>query len=142
MDPIKLTIDGQEIESQAGTTILEAARRVDIYIPGICAHPDLPQAEGIQAAKMIYQGGRTIENAMPDVSGNGCGLCVVEVEGETELLKSCSTEVQNGMVVITDNDRIRVERQKNLIPILTRHRHSCLTCAQQEGFIRCEFSSN
>ncbi|MBE9573137.1 MAG: (2Fe-2S)-binding protein, partial [Proteobacteria bacterium] len=55
---MKLTIDGQEIEAQAGTTILEAARGVDIYIPSLCSHPDLPQAEGIQAAKVIYQGER------------------------------------------------------------------------------------
>ena len=69
MDQIKLTIDGQEIEAQTGTTILEAARRVDIYIPCLCSHPDLPQAEGIQAAKMIYQGERKIENAMPEEVG-------------------------------------------------------------------------
>jgi predicted molibdopterin-dependent oxidoreductase YjgC len=41
MDQIKLTIDGQEIETQAGTTILEVARGVDIYIPSLCSHPDL-----------------------------------------------------------------------------------------------------
>lgn len=142
MDQIKLTIDGQEIEAQAGTTILEAARGVDIYIPSLCSHPDLPQAEGIQAAKVIYQGERKIENAMPEEAGKGCGLCVVEVEGETDLVKSCSTEVQEGMVVITDNDRIKAERQENLIPILTRHRHACLTCAQQEGCSRSQCSSN
>ncbi|MFH1293610.1 MAG: FAD-dependent oxidoreductase, partial [Pseudomonadota bacterium] len=142
MDQIKLTIDGQEIEAQAGTTILEAARGVDIYIPSLCSHPDLPQAEGIQAAKVIYQGERKIENAMPEEAGKGCGLCVVEVEGETDLVKSCSTEVREGMVVITDNDRIKAERQENLIPILTRHRHACLTCAQQEGCSRSQCSSN
>ena len=142
MGQIKLTIDGQEIEAQAGTTILEAARGVDIYIPSLCSHPDLPQAEGIQAAKVIYQGERKIENAMPGEAGKGCGICVVEVGGETDLVKSCSTEVQESMVVITDNDRIKAERQENLIPILTRHRHACLTCAQQEGCSRSQCSSN
>ena len=142
MDLIKLTIDGQEIETRAGTTIMDAARRVDIYIPSLCAHPDLPPAEGLQAAKMIYQGRRKIENAMPGEPGEGCGLCVVAVEGVAELLRSCSTEVQNGMVVITDNDRIRVERQKNLIPMLKRHRHACLTCDQQEGCSRSQCSFN
>jgi len=142
MDFIKLTIDGQEIETRAGTTILDAARRVDIYIPGLCAHPDLPQAEGIQAAQMIYQGKHKIENAMPKEPGKACGLCVVEVAGEKELLRSCATEVQNGMVVITDNDRIRVERQKNLIPMLARHRHACLTCNQQQGCSRSQCAFN
>ncbi len=46
------------------------------------------------------------------------------------------------MVVITDNDRIKAERRENLIPILTRHRHACLTCAQQEGCSRSQCSSN
>ncbi|MFH1930256.1 MAG: FAD-dependent oxidoreductase [Pseudomonadota bacterium] len=142
MGQIKLTIDGQEIEAQAGTTILEAARGVDIYIPSLCSHPDLPQAEGIQAAKVIYQGERKIENAMPGEAGKGCALCVVEVEGEIDLVKSCSAEVREGMVVITDNDRIKAERQENLIPILARHRHACLTCAQQEGCSRSQCSSN
>jgi len=142
MGLVKLIVDGQEIEAQAGTTILEAARGVDIYIPSLCFHPDLPQAEGIQAAKVIYQGERKIENAMPGESGKGCGLCVVEVEGETDLVKSCLTEVREGMVVITDNDRIKAERQENLIPILTRHRHACLTCVQQEGCSRSQCSSN
>ncbi len=142
MGQIKLTIAGQEIEAQAGTTILEAARGVEIYIPSLCSHPDLPQAEGIQAAKVIYQGERKIENAMPGEAGKGCGLCVVEVEGEIDLVKSCSTEVREGMVVIIDNGRIKAERQENLVPILTRHRHACLTCAQQEGCSRSQCSSN
>ena len=51
-------------------------------------------------------------------------------------------EVQEGMVVITDNDRIKAECQENLIPILARHRHACLTCAQREGGSLSQCSSN
>ncbi len=46
------------------------------------------------------------------------------------------------MVVITDNETLRAKRQENLLPIMTRHRHACLTCAQQEGCSRSQCSSN
>ena len=142
MNQIQFIINGQQITVPAGVTILEAARSEDIYIPSLCSHPDIPPGEGIEAAKVIFQGDRRIENAMPGKEGKGCGLCVVEVEGEADLVRSCSTEVKEGMVVVTENDRIREKRQENLIPILSRHRHACLTCAQQEGCSRSQCSTN
>lgn len=142
MDKITLTIDGQEIHVPAGATILEAAKSAGIYIPILCHHPDLTPAAGANPARMIFQGDRMIENTLPNEEGKGCGLCMVEVEGEADLVESCATEVSAGMVVITENDRIRAKRQENLIPILSRHRHACLTCAQQEGCSRSQCSSN
>ncbi|MBL7173684.1 MAG: FAD-dependent oxidoreductase, partial [Desulfobacteraceae bacterium] len=139
---VTLTINGQEIVVPDGTTILEAAKGADIYIPTLCYHPDLPTAEGIEPAKVVYQGDRRVENAMPEEAGKGCGLCVVEVEGEADLIGSCGTEVTDGMVVVTENDHIAARRQENLLPILARHRHACLTCAQQEGCSMSQCSSN
>ena len=49
MSQIDLTIDGQDIQVPSGTTILEAAKAADIYIPTLCYHPDLPGAKGAQA---------------------------------------------------------------------------------------------
>jgi hypothetical protein len=46
------------------------------------------------------------------------------------------------MVVITHNDRIKAARQEKLMPIMARHRHACLTCAQQEGCPRSQCSAN
>lgn len=142
MTDIKLKINGQEIEVPAGTTILQAARSADIYIPTLCYHPNLPPAKQGEPAKAIYQGDRKIENAMPEEPAKGCGLCLVEIEGEADLVGSCGTEVREGMSVITENDRIKAKRRENLIPILARHRHACLTCAQQEGCPRTQCSSN
>ncbi len=45
MDTVNLSIDGQPVEVPAGTTILEAARGADLYIPTLCYHPDLPPAK-------------------------------------------------------------------------------------------------
>ena len=142
MSQIRLVINGQDIEAQSGVSILEAARSAGIYIPALCYHPDLPVAKGSQGVKAVYQGEQRIENAMPEEPGKGCGLCVVEVKGEKDLVGSCATEVKEGMVVITENDRIRARRQENLVPILASHPHACLTCAQQEGCPRTQCSAN
>ncbi len=142
MSDIRLTINGQDVQAPAGTTILEAAKGADIYIPTLCYHPDLPPAEGSQAAKVVFQDRNRIENAVPYEAGKGCGLCVVEVEGEADLVGSCATEVKEGMAVITDNERVREKRIENLVPIVSRHRHACLTCAQQEGCSRSQCSTN
>jgi formate dehydrogenase beta subunit len=142
MGQIRLVINDHEVTVPSGTTILEAARSVDIYIPALCDHPDLPPAEGSRAAGAVYQGSTKIDNAMPGELGKGCGLCVVEVAGEPDLVLSCVTEVKPGMVVVTDNDRIRERRQENLVPVLARHPHACLTCAQQQGCSRTECSAN
>ncbi|MBW1887095.1 MAG: FAD-dependent oxidoreductase, partial [Deltaproteobacteria bacterium] len=142
MSNVKLTVNGQEIQVPAGITIIEAARSNAIYIPTLCYHPDLPSAKGSQGAKSVYQGQQKIENAVPEEPGKGCGVCVVEVEGEEDLVGSCVTEVKKGMVVITESDRIKAKRQENLMPILARHPHACLTCAQQEGCSRTQCSTN
>ena len=121
MDNVNLSIDGRQVEVPAGTTILEAARGADICIPTLCYHPDLPPAKNGAAASAIYRGAQKLENATPQEPYNGCGLCVVEVEGQDELVGSCATEVEDGMVVITNNERIKATRQEKLLPIMTRH---------------------
>ena len=142
METVNLSIDGQPVAVPAGTTILEAARKADLYIPTLCYHPDLPPAKDCATVSAIYQGAQKLENATSQEPYNGCGLCVVEVEGQDDLVGSCATEVEAGMVVITNNDRIKLSRQEKLLPIMTRHRHACLTCDQQEGCPRTQCSSN
>ena len=142
MIQVRLTINGREVNVSAGTTILEAARKADVYIPSLCHHPDLPAARGRPAVDRVYRGDEVQENARPGETGKGCGLCLVEIRGVPDLACSCDTPVQNGMVVETDNDGIRRKRQENLIPIMARHPHACLTCAQQEGCSRTQCSAN
>ena len=139
---IKLTINWQETEVPAGTTILEAARKMGIYIPVLCHHPDLVPAKGSRGAAAIYQGETRIENTRPGEGAEGCGMCLVEIQGQSDLATACSTEVRPGLVVVTDNPRIKAKRQETLVPILTRHPHACLTCAEQEGCSRTQCSSN
>ncbi|UCG09508.1 MAG: (2Fe-2S)-binding protein, partial [Desulfobacterales bacterium] len=56
METVNVIIDGQALQVPAGTTILEAARSADIYIPSLCYHPDLPPAKNGQAVQVIFQG--------------------------------------------------------------------------------------
>lgn len=140
MTTVRITIDGQPIEVPAGTTILEAARTADIYIPSLCYHPDLPLAKDLPAGDIVFQDYRIIENERSEISGQGCGICVVEIKGNGDLVGSCATEVAAGMVVTTLNERIKAKRRDNLLPIMARHRHACLTCAQQDGCPRTSCS--
>jgi predicted molibdopterin-dependent oxidoreductase YjgC len=82
----KLTINGNEIEAAAGTTILEVARDAGIYIPSLCFHPRV------------------------GTSGN-CRVCVVEVQGLRPLQLSCMLEVKEGMVVSTESARVKAARR-------------------------------
>nr|MBC8490444.1 FAD-dependent oxidoreductase [Bacteroidota bacterium] len=134
---VHLTVDNIELEVPEETTILEAARSVDIYIPAICSHLDLPPFHSLELSDLVYQGDNKFINEKDASieSTNGCGLCLVKIEGEEELISSCNTNVKDGMKITTDNETIRKQRQHNLIRILTTHPHSCLTCDQREGCI-------
>ena len=86
MKMINLTIDRQEIEVPEGTTVFEAAKKINISIPHLCYREDLS----------IY---------------GACRICVVEIKGRARLEPSCSTKVEEGMQVVTDNPRIRRARK-------------------------------
>ena len=91
---IHLTIDGQSIEANVGTTILESARNAGIYIPTLCYHPLLKPF-------------------------GACRLCVVEISagGRSRLVTSCTYPVEEGLEVKTDSPEI-TEVRKMLIELL------------------------
>ncbi len=77
---VSIVLDGKKIDVEEGTTILKVARDMGIDIPTLCYH------------EMIKP-------------YNACRLCIVEVtsNGRTTITASCSTEVEDGMVVKTDS---------------------------------------
>lgn len=91
---IRLTIDGQSIEANVGTTILEAARSAEIYIPTLCYHPLLKPF-------------------------GACRLCVVEIStgGPSRVVTSCTYPVEEGLEVKTDTPEL-TEIRKMLIELL------------------------
>ncbi len=107
---VNITLDGNHIEVPAGTTIYEAAKQVHIDIPALC-YMDLKDLN--------------IRNRP-----GGCRICAVEVEGRRNLAPSCSTAVEEGMVVKTNSVRVINARRTVMELILSDHPKDCLTCAK------------
>jgi len=85
---VRLLVDSIEIETEEGTTLLQACLENDIYIPNLCflERMDRPPAS--------------------------CRMCFVEIEGENDPVTSCTVKVKDGMVVKTDTDAVRRLRFK------------------------------
>jgi NADH-quinone oxidoreductase subunit G/NADP-reducing hydrogenase subunit HndD len=109
----KLTIDNREVEVVAGTSILNAARKVGIKIPSLCF------LEGVHVL-------------------GGCRVCVVEVEGARSLLASCALPVADGMKVRTNTPKVRKARRAVVELLLSDHDGECQTCVRAND---CELQS-
>lgn len=107
---IALTIDDHYLQVPKGTTILQAAKSIGIEIPTLC-HYELK--------------GQGIEN-----KPGSCRVCVVEVEGNKNLVPSCYTQVSEGMVVHTHSLRVIMARRTVVDLILSDHPADCLVCPQ------------
>ncbi|MFP4180211.1 MAG: NADH-dependent [FeFe] hydrogenase, group A6 [Spirochaetaceae bacterium] len=99
----QITIDNLHTEVEPGTTILEAARSLQIDIPTLCY---LEHYEPLGA----------------------CRLCLVEVEGAKNLVASCSTPVRDGMKVSTNSARVRDARRTVIELLLSEHEGDCQMC--------------
>ncbi|MEE0957142.1 MAG: FAD-dependent oxidoreductase [Ruminococcus sp.] len=102
---INLTINGKAVQAPEGSTILEAARLADIYIPTLC----------YDEAVEVY---------------GACGLCVVEAEGIPKLLRSCSAKVSEGMVVNTESERVVQSRKVAMELLMSAHDGDCVAPCQ------------
>ena len=72
---VTLTIDNRPVTVPEGTTILDAAKTVDIHIPTLCYLQEINEVAA-------------------------CRVCAVEVEGVDKLAAACNTQVEGGMVVL------------------------------------------
>ncbi len=113
MAKTKINIDGREIEAEAGKSILETSLEAGIYIPFLCHHPDLTPT-------------------------GDCKLCVVEVEGNDELIVSCTTPITEGMKVKTKTAKVAAARRQAMEKILEGHPADCSTCIK---YLNCELQS-
>ena len=107
MDLIRLTIDGQEVAARPGMTVLEVAQSAGIYIPTLCADPDLKPY-------------------------GGCRLCVVEIEKMRGLPTACTTPATDGMVVQTNTPAVNEVRRTAVELLLSDHPSACLVCDRRE----------
>jgi len=141
MDTISITIDGTKVDAKKGISILEASQNAGIYIPSLCAHPDLPPLVGLKPNKEVFQGNSKFRNTQSK-EHLGCQLCVIKIEGVEGLVTSCNTIAEEGMIIRTDSSEIQNLRREKLMNILSNHPHACLICAQREGCSREPCSPN
>lgn len=110
---INVKINGKAVQVPEGTTILAAAKKVNVNIPSLCYNSDLP-------------------------AWASCGICVVRLEGTSRMLRACCTKVTEGMSVITHDPELIKARRTVLELILSNHPQECLICTRNN---QCELQS-
>ncbi|MCF7874430.1 MAG: [FeFe] hydrogenase, group A [Candidatus Omnitrophica bacterium] len=105
---VKAKINNQEVNVKCGTTILDAAKKINIHIPTLCKHPDLD-------------------------SSASCGICVVKVKGSKKMLRACCTALEDGMDIITHDNELQKTRRTVVELILSNHPNDCLQCARNNN---------
>ena len=100
---VNLKINNIPVTVDEGTTILDAAKKLNFRIPTLCNHPDLT------------------------VAGN-CRVCVVEVAGQRLLPAACATPVFEGMEVSTNSEKVRSSRKHIIELLLSEHNADCTKC--------------
>jgi len=101
----KLEINGQEVEVEAGLTLLQACEVAGAEIPRFCFHERL------------------------SIAGN-CRMCLVEVEKSPKPVASCAMPVADGMVVRTDTALVKKAREGVMEFLLINHPLDCPICDQ------------
>jgi len=110
---VTLTIDGIKVTVPPEYTILEAAKKAGISIPTLC------YLKGVNEV-------------------GACRVCLVEVVGARALSAACVQPVAEGMVVNTNNTRVRATRKSTLELILSDHNTNCLECIRNQN---CELQT-
>ncbi|MGI6161050.1 MAG: NADH-dependent [FeFe] hydrogenase, group A6 [Christensenellales bacterium] len=110
---VNLTINGIPVQVEAGSTVLEAARKLGIHIPTLCHLKDVNEI-------------------------GACRMCVVESKGSRALQASCVLPVAEGMEIKTNTPVVREARKVVLELLLSEHNRRCLTCVRS---LNCELQS-
>jgi NADH-quinone oxidoreductase subunit G len=102
---INIEIDGKQIQTPNGSTVIEAAHQAGIAIPHFCYHKKL------------------------SIAAN-CRMCLVQVEKAPKPLPACATPVTEGMKVFTRSEQA-VKAQKGVMEfLLINHPLDCPICDQ------------
>jgi iron-only hydrogenase group A len=106
MKKIKAKINNLPVKVKPGTSILQAAKLLNINIPVLCKHPDLKASAA-------------------------CGICVVKVANyNNKMLRACTTSLEEGMEIITHDPELTKLRRTILELILSFHPNECLSCGR------------
>lgn len=97
---VKLNINGKEITAEAGKTVLQAALENNINIPHLCFDERLETYAG-------------------------CGLCIIEIEGQPKTARACATPVADGLVVRSDTKKVVEARNTAMNLLVSQHIGDC-----------------
>lgn len=100
---VNFTINGQAVSCEQGETILNVARKNDIYIPTMCY----------------------LQKTTPCAS---CRLCSVEAEGVDGFVLSCQAPATEGLAVITETEELHAERTNIMRMYDVNHPLECGVC--------------
>ena len=100
---VTLEIDGVQVSVPAGTSVMRAAAENNVNIPKLCATDSLEPF-------------------------GSCRLCLVEIEGRRGYPASCTTPVEQGMVVRTQTEKLQALRKGVMELYISDHPLDCLTC--------------
>jgi len=122
MSNVNITINGKKLSVPAGSTILEAAEKLNIKIPTLCYCPSVGCGVANKPAS--------------------CRICLVEAEGIRRgrriLVPACATPVAEGVEVFTNTQRALQARRTVLELILSDHPKACLVCPKNQD---CELQT-
>ncbi|MBN2545013.1 MAG: iron hydrogenase small subunit [Spirochaetes bacterium] len=107
-ETITIKINDKKIKVPKGTSIYKAAALSQIKIPSLCYHPDLK-------------------------ANAACGLCIVKIKGMNKVVRSCATEAQEGMEIITHDKELYETRKTVIELILSNHPDDCLFCQRNQN---------
>jgi formate dehydrogenase alpha subunit len=100
---VNLTIDGQDVQVEAGATIINAAEKLGIKIPTMCYLKKLSPT-------------------------GACRVCLVDVEGVAEPVTACNTVAVDGIVVTTQTPLLEKKRKDMIRLMLVNHPLDCPVC--------------
>ena len=106
MRTITLKIDGRDVVTTSGKTVLDVATENGIRIPTLC------HLEGLR-------------------DSGACRLCIVELEGQ--MVTSCTTEAIDGMEILTQTEKVRDYRRMILELLFAEGNHVCSFCVSNGG---------
>jgi NADH-quinone oxidoreductase subunit G len=102
---VEIEIDGQKVQAQEGSMVIQAAQKCGTYIPHFCYHKKL------------------------SIAAN-CRMCLVDVEKAPKPMPACATPVTQGMIVRTKSDKAIKAQQSVMEFLLINHPLDCPICDQ------------
>ncbi len=99
----KLTVDGKETSVTEGTSVFDAVKKVGVDLPAMCYHYSFSPF-------------------------GSCGICLVEIEGKGNNVRSCTAKSVDGMIVRTNTDKMIAARKSAVEKWLIIHPLDCPVC--------------